>query len=368
MPPPMLRFSTYFINTLVDPFPTTNIITDGPILSKKPKVPPLLAAPRTKAQCLLERVDGQLYLAFDYLALLTICFQIHRENQCTTFMNPSISQIFDFALLIMSYYFCTTGLPYTASVNFGGQSWRLKCGIGSCASSIVYYILNEKGSDFYWTGQRRWRLGLEVNSARAECHINATFPINDQAIKRHISPIRLRQLNTPSEQPFPQPVTRMLLLNFLLVFVKQVQMDIPLRPNTIIWYGTKLCVPVSHGSFQGLILQITPTVDRPGLTFQPNRPSNQETTTTELFPAVVCWDAATQASPQNYYPIEHQYPKNLVSRSSTIPSDSWSRLLFKECCCSICESGSQCQWHQQNKSEIVALAEKAINYLHYTCL
>ena len=31
------------------------------------------------------------------------------------------------------------------------------------------------------------------------------------------------------------------------------------------------------------------------------------------------------------------------------------------------ENGTKGQ-HQQNKSEIVALADKAINYLHYTCL
>lgn len=76
----MLRSSTYTINTLVDPFPTTDIVTDGLILSEKPKVPPLLAMPRTKVQCLLERMDGRLYLAFDYLGLLTICFQIRLEN------------------------------------------------------------------------------------------------------------------------------------------------------------------------------------------------------------------------------------------------------------------------------------------------
>jgi hypothetical protein len=50
MPPPMLRMgssSTFSVNTLVDPFPTTDIVIDGPFLSVKPKVPPLLAVPRT---------------------------------------------------------------------------------------------------------------------------------------------------------------------------------------------------------------------------------------------------------------------------------------------------------------------------------
>ena len=50
MPPPMLRMgssSTFSVNTLVDPFPTTDIVIDGPFLSEKPKVPPLLSVPRT---------------------------------------------------------------------------------------------------------------------------------------------------------------------------------------------------------------------------------------------------------------------------------------------------------------------------------
>ena len=49
MPPPMLRMgssSAFSINTLVDSFPA-EIVIDGHFLSEKPKVPPLLAVPRT---------------------------------------------------------------------------------------------------------------------------------------------------------------------------------------------------------------------------------------------------------------------------------------------------------------------------------
>jgi hypothetical protein len=37
----------FLSTTLVDPFPTTDIVIDGPFLSEKPKVPSLLAMPRT---------------------------------------------------------------------------------------------------------------------------------------------------------------------------------------------------------------------------------------------------------------------------------------------------------------------------------
>ena len=49
MPPPMLRmgsFSAFSINSLVDSFPA-EIVIDGHFLSEKPKVPTLLAVPRT---------------------------------------------------------------------------------------------------------------------------------------------------------------------------------------------------------------------------------------------------------------------------------------------------------------------------------
>lgn len=50
MPSPMLRLGTsssFSINTLVDSFSTADIVIDGAFLTEKPKVPPLLAMPRT---------------------------------------------------------------------------------------------------------------------------------------------------------------------------------------------------------------------------------------------------------------------------------------------------------------------------------
>lgn len=50
MPSPMLRMgssSSFSINSLVDPFPTADLLIDAPFLNDKPKVPPLFPVPRT---------------------------------------------------------------------------------------------------------------------------------------------------------------------------------------------------------------------------------------------------------------------------------------------------------------------------------